>query len=147
MDIDIAILRAARAALKAIREREAAYQADVDDWYQNGDGARPNWQRSGDQPWFNPEMHDPERMVNLGGKNYTYPRCIHGMSRWTDFDNICGGCEDSTRATEMAVQMGASAVLTCRERIAASMPAIKAGCPRDIIDALMTWACEEPFKF
>lgn len=27
-------------------------------------------------------------------KRYTYPTCEHGTSRWTDYDNICGPCED-----------------------------------------------------
>lgn len=37
--------------------------------------------------WFEPggEGHD---------HGYTFPACIHGKSRWTEYDNICGPCED-----------------------------------------------------
>jgi hypothetical protein len=43
------------------------YENDIVEWYRNGDGKR---------------------------KGYTYPACEHGTSRWTDYDNICGPCED-----------------------------------------------------
>lgn len=53
------------------KARYDAYEADVNDWYRNGDG-RPTPQ----------------------GRGHAYPECIHGYSRWTDYDNICGACED-----------------------------------------------------
>jgi hypothetical protein len=28
--------------------------------------------------------------------------CIHGTNQWTDYDNICGGCEDSLSDAEWA---------------------------------------------
>ena len=28
--------------------------------------------------------------------------CIHGTNQWTDYDNICGGCEDSLTVWDMA---------------------------------------------
>jgi hypothetical protein len=27
-------------------------------------------------------------------QTYRFPNCIHGTSNWTDYDNICGACED-----------------------------------------------------
>lgn len=27
-------------------------------------------------------------------KGLSFPTCIHGSSNWTDYDNICGACED-----------------------------------------------------
>lgn len=45
------------------------------EWYQKYDEDVDAWYR------------DP---VNRG---LSYPCCIHGMSNWTDYDNICGGCE------------------------------------------------------
>lgn len=31
------------------------------------------------------------RHINEG---HSYPACIHGASNWTDYDNICGPCEN-----------------------------------------------------
>ena len=62
-------------AIHLMRKSEAAYaayEADVNDWYRNGDG----------------------RPTREGGRGYAYPTCFHGSSRWTDYDNICGGCEE-----------------------------------------------------
>lgn len=47
-----------------------------------------------------------ERTVNIGGQGYTYPECIHGASRWTDYDNICYGCEESETAVDLARSLG-----------------------------------------
>lgn len=27
-------------------------------------------------------------------QGYRHPECFHGTSQWTDYDNICAGCED-----------------------------------------------------
>lgn len=27
-------------------------------------------------------------------RKYRFPNCIHGTSNWTDYDNICGACEE-----------------------------------------------------
>lgn len=70
-----------RAALQRLRKVEADYEADVKDWYENGDG----------------------RPTSEGGRGYRYPECIHGSSLWTDYDNICGGCEDGSSAVELAI--------------------------------------------
>lgn len=58
--------------VKAIKTEAAEYLADMDAWYTSGDG-RPTYK---------------------GGRGYSYPYCFHGTSRWTDYDNICPGCED-----------------------------------------------------
>lgn len=76
-----------RAAIKVVQGRRDAYEADVKDWYENGEGADPDWRTESDD-----EGH--EWRWNAGGLGHTYPRCIHGTSLWTDYDNICGGCED-----------------------------------------------------
>lgn len=69
-----------RAALNDIQADEAAYTAAVDDWYLNGDG----------------------RSTADGGRGYRFPHCPHGMSLWTDYDNICGPCEDGYTAVQRA---------------------------------------------
>lgn len=79
-----------KAALQRLRKVEADYEAAVKDWYENGDG----------------------RPTSEGGRGYTYPECIHGSSRWTDYDNICGGCEDGTSAVEAAISEARTRWLT-----------------------------------
>ena len=49
----------------------ADHDARVSEWYENGDG----------------------RPVADGGRGWAFPECIHGTSLWTDYDNICWGCE------------------------------------------------------
>lgn len=75
--------RIALAELKELKAREAEYRAEVDEWYRSGDGRSPKWHT-------NPVTG---RRHNYGGKGYAFPYCEHGSSRWTDYDNICGGCE------------------------------------------------------
>lgn len=48
------------------RQEFAAYDADVSRWYRH-------------------------RHINQG---LAYPVCIHGVSRYTDYDCACGACED-----------------------------------------------------
>jgi hypothetical protein len=33
---------------------------------------------------------------------YAFPTCIHGSSRWTDYDNICGWCEEGSTVVDLA---------------------------------------------
>lgn len=92
-------------AIHMVHQRKAmydAYEADVDDWYRNGDG----------------------RPTQAGGRGYSYPYCFHGTSRWTDYDNICGGCEDGfghfdyLRELEVAKEMAKDAFKEFQDRIA-----------------------------
>jgi hypothetical protein len=91
-----------RAARKVVLDRIAEYDADVREWYVSGDGAAPDWQRAGDQPWFSADFDNPDRMINMGGKGYRYPVCIHGTDLTTDYDNICGGCEEGATVAQQA---------------------------------------------
>ena len=50
----------------------AEFRVEKNNWYRHGDG-RPSFE---------------------GGRGLTFPHCIHGMSRWLSYDNICGPCED-----------------------------------------------------
>lgn len=84
-----------KAALRAVRKREADYDAEVRDWYENGDGAAPDWRTSSDD-----EGHTWR--WNAGGQGYTFPYCIHGVSRWVDYDCACGWCEDSSTTVDLA---------------------------------------------
>jgi hypothetical protein len=91
--MDAMTKRVALAELRKLKAREAEYRAEVDEWYRSGDGRRPNYRT-------NPETG---RTVNYGGKGYSFPYCEHGSSRWTDYDNICGGCEDGTDIYQLAI--------------------------------------------
>ena len=77
------------------KARYDAYEADVRDWYRNGDGKR----------------------------GYTYPYCIHGVSRWVDYDCACGACEDGDgywdylRELHLAKHRAKQAFATRQERI------------------------------
>lgn len=33
------------------------------------------------------------KWYSVPNQPYSYPECIHGVSRWTAYDNICLGCE------------------------------------------------------
>lgn len=60
-------LRRALVYLAAVKNAWNEYQEDKATWYTTGDGKR---------------------------RGYRYPYCFHGTSLWTDYDNICAGCED-----------------------------------------------------
>lgn len=79
-----------RAALRGLNAADAAYEAEVRDWYENGDG----------------------RPVSEGGYGYTFPQCKHGSNLWTDYDNICGGCEDGSSNVELAIVEARTRYLT-----------------------------------
>lgn len=79
------------AALRTVRAARAKYEADVRDWYENGDGRSPDY-----------VTDESGHRYNVGGQGHAYPECIHGASLWTDYDNICGGCEESLTASEEA---------------------------------------------
>lgn len=88
-----------KAAKAAVQKWRDEYDAEVTEWYENGDGKPPEWV---------PAMDGTSRMVNVGGRGYRFPSCIHGMSLWTDYDNICGGCEDSLSVAQEAVGIARS---------------------------------------
>jgi len=35
-----------------------------------------------------------EECREYGEQGYRHPECFHGTNQWTDYDNICAGCED-----------------------------------------------------
>lgn len=62
-----------------VRKRALAYVTAIKRSWHEYLSAREYWHRHGDGK----------------KKGYTYPYCFHGTYQWTDYDNICGGCEDS----------------------------------------------------
>jgi hypothetical protein len=121
--------------LRDLKAREAEYRADREEWYRSGDGRSPKWHT------------DPVtgRRHNYGGKGYGFPYCEHGSSLWTDYDNICGGCEgDYGTVYEIAVSEATERVKDYNERVDWVLSAPKSlswDVKRDLID----WVCE-PLK-
>lgn len=72
-----------KAALTELRSRNEAYEAEVKDWYENGDGRSPHWVT---------DLETGQRW-NEGGQGYRFPTCIHGANLWVDHDIPCGYCE------------------------------------------------------
>lgn len=55
--------------------------------------------------------------------------CIHGTDQWTDYDNICWGCEEGVTQAHMATQYAAAAVKAFHERMALATQARSMGAP------------------
>lgn len=66
-----------------------------------------------------PEMvAEREAEVQYHSENGHRPsHCIHGTYQWTDYDNICGGCEEGVSLRRMAVERAAGCVKRWHERI------------------------------
>ncbi|WMI33862.1 hypothetical protein SEA_PATELGO_261 [Streptomyces phage Patelgo] len=94
--------------LRNLKMREAEYRADREEWYRSGDG-RPRKMYQGP---------DDDRPYNYGGKGWAYPAaCVHGSSAWTDYDNICGPCEDGSSIYQLALWEAQSKVAEYNERM------------------------------
>jgi hypothetical protein len=104
--MDAMTKRVALKELRKLKAREAEYRAEREEWYRSGDGRSPRWVRRPDG-----------RSVNMGGKGYTFPYCPHGSSRWTDYDNICGPCEDGYSVYQLAIWSAQEKVAKVNERI------------------------------
>lgn len=91
--MDALTKRIALVELRKLKDAEREYREDVAAWYRSGDGRSPKWYQG----------PDDDRPHNYGGKGYAYPRCPHGSSRWTDYDNICGPCEDGYSVYQLAL--------------------------------------------
>jgi hypothetical protein len=99
-----------RVVLSELRKFKAAdeeYRQDREDWYRTGDGRSPDWYQG----------PDDERLYNYGGKGYGYPYCPHGSSLWTDYDNICGGCEDGSTVYQLAIWSAQEKVAEYNRRV------------------------------
>jgi hypothetical protein len=99
-----------KAALQEANQRVADYEAELKDWYENGDG----------RPVRMVEHSDSDSGViyhiNEGGHGHTFPVCIHGTSLWTDYDNICAGCEEGETPIQYAIVRGREQWLRFNDR-------------------------------
>lgn len=131
--VNRAVIRLALAHLKRLQRHRAAYEEEVRDWYEKGEGRSPNWRTDIDE-------HGEVYQWNAGGQGYRFPHCIHGSSLWTDYDNICGPCEDSFTDREIALHLAHNDWHEWRRR----MDVVKqhAHVPDHIRDELMAWALD-----
>ena len=76
--------------------------------------------------------------------------CIHGTNLWTDYDNICWGCEEygytgQPQRHAVALEVATAAVRALEERSAVSGAFYAAGgrhASMALQDAMLTWAYE-----
>lgn len=106
-----------KAAIRQIEAWEQAYDAEVAAWYETGDG----------------------RPTSEGGRGHTFPHCIHGSSRWTDYDNICGGCEDSATKLQSAQEIAREGFLRFNDRFE-WLQSAPGDLPHDIRRTITDWA-------
>lgn len=128
-----------KVALKILRDlkaREAEYQAEREEWYRTGDGRRPRYYQG----------PDDDRPYNYGGKGYSFPSaCVHGSDAWTDYDNICGPCEDGYSIYQLAIWEASGRVAKTRERIDWLVSAPDSLRHTEMHGQLLDWAME-PIK-
>lgn len=135
MTTNRAVLRQALRYVKALKRREAEYAAEVDAWYRSGPG-RPS-------KWITEVSPDGEPYrVNVGGNGYRFPSCPHGMSLWTDYDNICGYCEDPISVYAQALSYAHSDIATVEKRQAYVLGDCFGELPDDLRRSLLDWAME-----
>lgn len=101
--------------LSKLKAQEESYRQEVADWYENGDGRKSDWRRS-----------ENGKMRNYGGKGYRFPYCPHGTDLWTDYDNICGPCEDGFSVEQLAQWAAESALSEAHMETKARLDWIKA---------------------
>ena len=123
--------RVALSELRRLKAQEAEYRAEREEWYRNGDGRSPRY------------VTDPEtgRTRNYGGKGYSFPYCEHGKSLWTDYDNICGGCEDGYSVYQLALWSAQEKYAEYQKRTDWLLGAPR-NLPREKLFDLIDWACE-----
>lgn len=131
-----AVLRLALHYLREGQAAVAAYDAEVDAWYRSGEGRPSKYIES---EWGG--------RINVGGHGYAFPHCIHGSSRWTDYDNICGGCEDGFTPDDRryCLDLAWNRYNRAMTRIddAASLVGKHHDMPEDLKKALIDWAVSD----
>lgn len=128
-----AIILAALHYLRRLKRKRAEYEEEVRAWYASGDGRSPNWRVE-----FT-EDGEPYQW-NAGGRGYRFPACIHGTSLWTDYDNICGPCEDGYTDYQLALMCAHADWNAWTKRCEAIRALTSSGAPHHLVDPLWEWA-------
>lgn len=74
-------------------------------------------------------------------KGYRPHYCKHGTDQWTDYDNICGPCEDGHSNYELALMSARGDVAETRRRTDWVVTAPR-DLPHDLRSKLIDWAVE-----
>lgn len=124
--------RIALEILRNLKAREAEFNAEREEWYRAGDGRSPKWYQG----------PDDDRPYNYGGKGWAFPEaCVHGSSAWTDYDNICGPCEDGYSVYQLALWEAQDRVSQFNKRMEWLLSAPKS-LPYEMRDDLRDWVLE-----
>lgn len=89
-----------------------------------------------------------EAALDEAKRGYSMHYCIHGTNLWTDYDNICGGCEngesyfDYMRELRYAKDRVDSTWEKCQKRRVNLVPIISDGADGELINKLLEWATE-----
>lgn len=89
-----------------------------------------------------------EMVEDCARRKYRPEYCIHGTYQWTDYDNICGGCEDEGNTWNYLTYAGyamdrARAAFAERDkRIESIMTLVALQAPMGAIADLTGWAVE-----
>lgn len=130
------LLSLARQALREVKAHREAYDEEVDAWYRSGDGRSPKWRTE-----VTPDGDDVYQW-NAGGRGYRFPACIHGTDLCTDYDNICGPCEDSLTVYEEALNLAHTRFRDYKDRMVAYRAAKAAQAPTEVMEPLGKWVTE-----
>ena len=122
--------------LKRLKAQRLAYEEEVDAWYRSGDGRSPNWRTEVDGETG--EVYQ----WNAGGRGYRFPECIHGSSLWTDYDNICGPCEDGLSEYDIALRLAHDDWHTFEQRMAVVRQLQDVHAPESIREDVLAWALD-----
>lgn len=89
-----------------------------------------------------------EMVEDCARRGYRPEYCIHGTHQWTDYDNICGGCEtegnrwDYLTYAGYALDRARAAFAERQKRVDALMKLVALQAPLGPIADLTAWASE-----
>lgn len=75
-------------------------------------------------------------------QGFTPHYCRHGKDRWTDYDNICGHCEDGYDNYTLALMSARADVAECQRRTEWLKNAPKENMPHELFVSLLYWGTE-----
>lgn len=81
-------------------------------------------------------------------KGYRPSACIHGVSQWTDYDNICGWCEDGygywdyLKQAELALEEAKGTYAEYQKRQGLYRAARDMNAPEKLLGEIFEWVLE-----
>src|SRR3954471_8807791 len=83
-----------------------------------------------------------ENVAMHAAEGHTPHYCIHGTNQWTDYDNICGWCEDGVTMLRMSRWAAEDVVDEFKDRLAHMTNAITLQPPGFDMTAYCEWVWE-----